>query len=1603
MTSSDLPAQPDRLLDDLTAERDAVLDRLAGLSADDPEAAGLCGYAGELSHRLYLLRDDTDRDDELALADEAFEHAFRAPGDDPLWASWRIRYGHLRGVQYEAGGDGRLLRSSWELLVEGERGLPRDDPDFAWEREFGRYVLALCAKLRCLAEPDSAELLQEALRRHAEALEHAEPGSGEETDLRAGAGYLHLQRALRHGDVDAAEESARHYRALLGAVSPADLPQLHFSLGLATMVRGRARADREELEAARDAFGTALTELRRAGGPEPDWAFEAEANAVFVRALVWATWHDVGQSAAAEIEVRGLLARPGAEERLLPQHLDMFGRLLYERAAARDDAAGRDMGIALVRRALDQWEADRDGDLVPTAMFLAVFQQTRHHDDPDPARAQDVLRATGLVLADDGDPHGLAQSARMLDGWARYTLADHGVLPETDGRPDGLDTELLRQTLTDILGDFQAGRAYVDFGEEDFLRGMGRDMTGPHRRVQSFEESLARLRAIEPGSPGRAELATMMLSNLVVVDPEGTFVTAEHRRELMEAVLERAELDPAWRGKAHAVTGMARLHEEMSTGSGAGLDEVLAHFDRAEADGGLGSEPDEYGLTIARFMAQTYRGQTGGAGDDMEAGAATWRRLRSDPAMPAHLRRMVDLQQAGFDAYSAVRRGDLADADRNIAALTEGHAALSDEDPSRIEILVLLENARMGRDNLARHLGVPPLPPLAVRPSTDELRRHARRLPRDHRAWVLGDMGMTRFVRAVERQDGPGIVAAIGLLREAHELCEPGSDSRLRYANSLGIAHCALSELEIDRVRRRERLAKGITLLEGAFAEAGGPEHRLYADTGLALARAHRSRDDLHRRDRATARALGLKSLRGHAWAALLQSGTDHATVAAAQATGAALEVAGWCLKDDRPEEALQALDACRGLVLHAALTSATVPDLLTATGNTDLAAEWRSAGAEQPADPLGAVSAPLTVPSALRRRVLAALTGADAPHQARLLDPPSPEEIAEALRTLTKDALVYLLPATEDTPGTALVVTSGATVHAIPLPTLAEEAAPLREYGPAEGPSRTTPAQPDATLGDDGPAQGALGGGSLGGVVNGRPAQTPAGGSLGSPVSGRGRSWGVPGPSEGTLAGWERGEDGVRGGDRAAQDPAGGSLGGPVSGGDRSWGAPGPSDGALAGGEGRQGESGVRGGDRPAQDPAGGSLGGPVSGGGRPWVASGSSDGPLAGRGGWQGEDGVPAERGGQPGGDAPAGWAGRPDGDAPAAWDGRPGDGEGVVAGRSVEVDADGAGFAGPGRDLGPVPGLRPAVPQSLRAQVDRLCGWAWYAAMRPLLEAFEMPAGRLPRLVLVPMGKLGLVPWHAAWQPGGPRGRQYALQAAEISYAASARLLCQVAARPAAEHTGAALIVGNPTGDLRHAGEEADAVQRAFYPEARYLGRRTTGPTDGPGTPGEVLRWLRETPHDGAVLHLACHASVAENARRSAYLSLHDGPLAAEEITGAGGDRLGLVLLAACRSHVSGRGHNEAYSLATAFLAAGARSVVGSLWPVPDEATSVLMFLTHHFLRTHGEPPARALRRAQLWMLNPDRELPPEMPELLAERARRIDPHDLSAWAGFTHLGR
>ncbi|MDG4769453.1 CHAT domain-containing protein [Solwaraspora sp. WMMD792] len=315
--------------------------------------------------------------------------------------------------------------------------------------------------------------------------------------------------------------------------------------------------------------------------------------------------------------------------------------------------------------------------------------------------------------------------------------------------------------------------------------------------------------------------------------------------------------------------------------------------------------------------------------------------------------------------------------------------------------------------------------------------------------------------------------------------------------------------------------------------------------------------------------------------------------------------------------------------------------------------------------------------------------------------------------------------------------------------------------------------------------------------------------------------------------------------------------------------------------------------------------------------------------------------------------------------------------------------------------------------------LCDWAWYAVIGPVLAncppgraAASVSPARTPRLALIPVGELTRVPWQAARRPDGV----YALELAEFSQAVSARMLCEVAARPPVPARPVGLIVGDPdtadrAADLPYARAEAYAVQQSFYRGGRYVGRRPDGSVSrsGQGRKAEVRDWLLSTaPADGVMLHLACHGVIqVEPGAASSYLLLADGErLSAEEIIASLALRpdrqIGLVVLAACRTGVSGRGYDEAYSLGTTFLAVGARAVLSTQWSIPDGATSVLMFMFHHFLMVERRTVRDALRQAQLWMLDPDRRPPAAMPAVLRRQLRVSDPAAVVAWAGFTHWG-
>jgi CHAT domain-containing protein len=95
--------------------------------------------------------------------------------------------------------------------------------------------------------------------------------------------------------------------------------------------------------------------------------------------------------------------------------------------------------------------------------------------------------------------------------------------------------------------------------------------------------------------------------------------------------------------------------------------------------------------------------------------------------------------------------------------------------------------------------------------------------------------------------------------------------------------------------------------------------------------------------------------------------------------------------------------------------------------------------------------------------------------------------------------------------------------------------------------------------------------------------------------------------------------------------------------------------------------------------------------------------------------------------------------------------------------------------------------------------------------------------------------------------------------------------------------------------------------------------------------------------------------------------------------------LVVLSACDTALGREVRGEGLiGLTQGFMAAGARSLVASLWQVPDRATAELMARFYGHLLNDGLRPAEALRRAQLWA---------------ASEPRYRDPY---FWGGFVLVG-
>ncbi len=257
---------------------------------------------------------------------------------------------------------------------------------------------------------------------------------------------------------------------------------------------------------------------------------------------------------------------------------------------------------------------------------------------------------------------------------------------------------------------------------------------------------------------------------------------------------------------------------------------------------------------------------------------------------------------------------------------------------------------------------------------------------------------------------------------------------------------------------------------------------------------------------------------------------------------------------------------------------------------------------------------------------------------------------------------------------------------------------------------------------------------------------------------------------------------------------------------------------------------------------------------------------------------------------------------------------------------------------------------------------------------------PEAPAPRLVVVPHGALALVPFAALEATDGG----LLLERFTVSLAPSVEALALRSVNTMPVPAGSrALVVGDPeltdaTRDLdRLPGAHAEAIAIAQLLDAEPL-------IGEEATKHAVVEALTRAP----MVHLACHGLLehrTDDAGWRGALALAspsgDGLLSAQEIA-AMYIPARLAVLSACDTGSGRVTADGVLGLARAFLAAGTRSVVVSLWRVDDSATADLM--RHFYARlAAGDNPASALRSAQL-----------------AIRSEYPDPR---YWAAFVSTGR
>ncbi|MBN1177671.1 MAG: CHAT domain-containing protein [Anaerolineae bacterium] len=213
----------------------------------------------------------------------------------------------------------------------------------------------------------------------------------------------------------------------------------------------------------------------------------------------------------------------------------------------------------------------------------------------------------------------------------------------------------------------------------------------------------------------------------------------------------------------------------------------------------------------------------------------------------------------------------------------------------------------------------------------------------------------------------------------------------------------------------------------------------------------------------------------------------------------------------------------------------------------------------------------------------------------------------------------------------------------------------------------------------------------------------------------------------------------------------------------------------------------------------------------------------------------------------------------------------------------------------------------------------------------------------------------------------GERYLGERFRISILPGASLLRQTVSLP--ERLPPLVLAHSDGGRLAHVLDEARQVGR-ILPGARVLVEEQV-----------TEARLRAEAAGCGLLHLATHGGFRADNPLFSWLRLADGRLTVRDVYGLRLAHADLVTLSACETGLGDPRGGDVMGLSQGFLAAGARSLLLSLWAVDDASTTELMVTFYRQLAA-GRSKSAALQQAQ-WEL------------------RQTHPHPFF-WAGFVLVG-